>query len=91
MAVKRKGFKAGLLSCAADTWLQRPRTFFADKFLCGRAEVLVEFPRFLVVHPSDLYAILDVLPVVWLVRRPRKEVLGQLKVCLLTQIPLRGP
>lgn len=55
---------------------KQKQTFFADKFLCGRAKIIVELPGLVVVHPSELDAVFVVLPVVWLVRRPWEEVLG---------------
>lgn len=51
------------------------QTFFADKFLCGCAEIIIEFPRFMVIHPSEVHTVLVILPVVWLVWPPREEVL----------------
>ena len=52
--------------------MQVHRTFFADKLLSGGAEVVVEFPRLVVVHPPELDTVLVVLPVVRLVRPPYK-------------------
>lgn len=59
-------------------------TFFADELLRGCAEVVVEFPGLVVVHPSELHAVFVVLPVVRLVGRPGEEVLrgGQSKPAL---------
>lgn len=51
------------------------QTFFADKLLCGSAEIIIEFARFVVIHSSELHTVLVVLPVVWLVGCPREEVL----------------
>lgn len=51
------------------------QTFFADKFLSGGAEIIIEFSRFMVIHPSEVRTVLVVLPVVWLVGRPWEEVL----------------
>lgn len=51
------------------------QTFFADEFLCCGAEVVADFPGFRVVHASDQYTVLVVLPVVRLVRSPGQEVL----------------
>lgn len=51
------------------------------------------------VRPPDLHAVLFALPVVWLVRRPREEVLGRrgggaetagVRARLQTQIPSAG-
>lgn len=68
-------------------------TFFADVFLCARADIIVEFPSFRVSHPSEVHTVLIVLPVVWLVGLPQKEVLRsteqqqqlRLQILLLSQ------
>lgn len=51
-------------------------TFFADEFLCGGADVVVEFSRLVVIHPPELHAVLLVLPVVRLVGGPGEEILA---------------
>ena len=57
-------------------------TFFADEVPRGGAEIIVEFPRFVVGHPSQVSAVLVVLPVVRLVGRPGEEVLtSKTKTC----------
>lgn len=51
------------------------QTFFADELVGGGADVVVELPRFDVVRPPDVHAVLLVLPVVWLAGAPREQVL----------------
>lgn len=58
-------------------WLTENPTFFADKFLSGGAEVIVELPGLLVVHPSEVDTVLVALPVVRLVGSPWEEVLRE--------------
>lgn len=68
-------------------WIQNKRnmnikstvcqTFFADKIQAGGAEIIIEFPRFMVLHPSDVHTVLVVLPVVGLVGPPWEEVLRE--------------
>lgn len=53
-------------------WVQ---TFFADELAGGGADVVVELPRLDVVHPSDVHAVLLVLPVVRLAGPPYEQVL----------------
>lgn len=51
------------------------QTFFADELVGGAADVVVELPRFDVVRPPDVHAVLLVFPVVRLAGAPYEQVL----------------
>lgn len=50
-------------------------TFFANKFFRGSALVVIKLPRVRVSHSRQVNAVLVVLIVVWLVGRPRQDIL----------------